>query len=515
MYLAVAANREFEIVSGKGSWKQNEIGKMDIFVPSSLVDGLSLFGEEINIYRDGNLYWQGVVTDNSSTKGDGTVRLTQINALDPLGYLMLDYYAKTKSHYRDAPLTVLLSDLLSDTAGDWRLWKADTMADRLIKTTIDLTKKETLWAQMIESVKSIPNCFVRYGGIDNGVRLVDVGTFQYPTQGIISRDVLIDPLKFDRKGKMPLKVIKPSAGNASKVPISLQYALDARPWLATDPDYPITQDGNGDYIVTSSAITTGRKIAKHYGDIKAIAQDEGDATPEELQEAGLALYYRCIREFEEARPQLNVSATCALSSLPTVPSWWRVIGDAYEATFDYAQAKVEQAQVLKFNQVMAAAEVNLDFTTAGKRLNTLSGEQLLHERVSIKFNEVGFVPRSSDLLLAERVDENDDDTANNTLITLDSTSSPVVVTHSAITSDTVHSTGVLGKQFSFTLPAPPVGAIAVYATLEATEEYVLMDMVIEPALPATNMLVYATAPFRQPWSSATSVTITAQFYFVV
>lgn len=514
MYLAVIGNREFPIVSGQGNWKQNEIGTMNVFVPAQLVDGLNLYLEDMTIYRDGQVYWEGLVVDYTATKGEGSVRLAQINALEPLGYLMQEYYSKTQSHYRDAPITVMISDLLSNTQGDWRLGKADSMVDRLVKTTIDLTDKESLWAQLIGGVKTVPECFVKYGGFANGVRFVDVGLFDYPVQGIISRDVLIEPLKFDRRGKMPLQIIKPRAGG-SAITITLEYALDAAPWLATDANYPITVDAFGDYIVTDTSIPSGRKISKRYADIKTTTNDPDDVTAEELQEAALALYQRCIREFQESRPQLNITAVCALNTIPLVPSWWRVIGDAYEANFDYIHAKVNQARVLEFNQVMATAEVRLDFSNAGRRLETISGLKVQHERLTVKFNEIGFAPKQAVNLLAERIDENGEDTIAATVVVLDSSSAPVVVTHSAISADVIHSSGVLGKLFSFTLPAPPMGATAVYATIQANEQYVLMDVVTEPALPATDLLVYATAPFRQVWKSTTSVTITAQFYFVM
>src|SRR5690606_26800863 len=116
-----------------GSYKErvNEIGTFSVDVPMSMLRGHSVVMEEIIIQRDsGAVLIAGIVTDDSKIKLSNGLMLSEIVGLNRLGDLMLNYYRKTISHYRDIPVMVIVQDLLSASGGAWKIGDFSSLRNR-------------------------------------------------------------------------------------------------------------------------------------------------------------------------------------------------------------------------------------------------------------------------------------------------------------------------------------------------------------------------------------------------
>lgn len=511
MYTAQVGSYEFPVIGGSAEWKQNEIGKFDFYVPRYLVGNADLYLEPVVVYRDGTAILQGIVLDYTKTKQQGKTLLTELNCLESMGELMLNYYGKAASHYQDVQLTVLLADLLSITGGTWQLGSFSSMPDTGIATTIDARDKETLWAQLLEAVKKTPGNFLRYGGQNLGIKKVDVGSFD-TVVGVIAEDILLEPMKFKRRANMPIQTMRGFGGKSGSRIITLKDALDADPSLGADPDFPISSDSQGEYVITNTAIVKGRSVTKHFNSIKT--KNDSAPTTTEIQEAGLALYQATVREIKKNQSSLTVQAKCAME-IPQVPSAWRVIGNATESVYDGVEGHVRDVPTLELNQQMTLIKADLEFADAGLYLDGLPQEAIIYEALDLELTDSGYVIEDDeDMLLAEKTERYGEQDSPGSLLNFSNTGS-VVVNQTGVAPNCVNSNGAAARQFIFPMPTPPANAKSVYVTITANATC-LIDITTAPRLsPVTNAVACVTGPNGVAWNVGTNITCTATYYFVV
>lgn len=292
--------RDYNIIDGSLNLTIDQANSFEItLLANEFLNYRNARFKNIEIYEDGQLLVSGFIDKSAKLKmSDDKNIVISLKCLDELGRLTL-VRAKNDAHYQDQQVLAIIADLFSVTTG-W-VTVLDNFIDPLIETTIDLRNKETLFAQIVEAIKSTPNVHLRYGGIDNsGNNILEIGYFgtvEYRAmQGVNLTDVTVDY----PSNKVYLTV--EAFGNISgDTKIDLQDALsDAR--TVAHPDYanfPISQDPiTLAWIITNNTISQGANIRKSFNIVKT--KNDSPPTPTEIAEAGYALWLKAVRFMQTA-----------------------------------------------------------------------------------------------------------------------------------------------------------------------------------------------------------------------
>jgi hypothetical protein len=267
--------------------------------------------------------------------------------------------AKTNAKYEDAQVVAIFYDLLTYAPG-WSLGEISTMADPLIRTTIDLRGEQRLFAQMTKLTESIPDMWMRYGGDQT----IDLGFFDkriYPA--ITEADM---PKEIQRKttfGQLTEK-IEAYGGDYTegvdddKFTLDLSWALLWDPTLATHPEFPIELD-NGTYVVRNVNVQDGVETVERFTEV-AFKDPHGPSTLAK-KKTSYALWQRTVAVLKQQSAFAD-EWTIETNKIPCdlkVGDRVFIQGDALQMYHDYLSGNISRVSLGKIQdwfRVMSYSE---------------------------------------------------------------------------------------------------------------------------------------------------------------
>jgi hypothetical protein len=507
---AVVAGRAMYVQIGTLSEKLSETPEFTFTVRAQDLDPIDPYLQDAALVWNGAVVISGFVYDDPEIiiDRDGAV-LKQLHCYGEIGRLTCKR-KKTDAHYQDAALVFILTDLLNTDTTDWELGDTSTMIDVLVATTIDLRNKQTKFAQVAEAVKSVPGLFMRYGGfnVGTGRHRLDVGFFgELEVPGVTQHDNLIE-LRKNKSTRRVYRVIEATGGKGNDQVITLLNALNFDPALAVHPDYPVTLSGL-DYIVTNNNAALGCEISKEFQVHKT--SNDSVATQAELDEAGFALWQKCVRFFEQNQAHLSLTATAVLNRVPPIGDQVQVIGNVIERAWDETQQVEEEIETLRVDEPLRITAYDVDFVD-DQGYDSLAEQARIRVEVQMELSDSDYPEEFDDSLLlfeeVERFDNKDQVTAlfpADIIIGTD-TEGPGVVSNcvQAIT-------GFNGRIFDVPLPAVPPGATAVNFTTQTTPVGAIVETIQNPAIPATDW--QGCVSINGGWVIGDAVTVEVVFIF--
>ena len=506
------------------SRRQDEAGAWKFTVPMSVATATELENYcRVYFYWSGDLVMDGLV-DKVQRKLSGDKVTYDISGLGELADLTRTL-SKKDSHYQNVSITAILVNLLASTSG-WLLGDTSTMIDPSQATTIDLRDEERLFAQLTKTVKAVPSTHLRYGGIDAlGNRLVDVGYFGVTDQiqliqgthrptGAEKSDIgfIVSIDKEENRSEL-LNQIAAIGGTYTgddgvEHDVTLGDALSADPTLATDPDFPIVDLGGGDYVVRNNSLypSLGASIRKRY-EVHITDNDQGVPTTAEVQEAGLAVYWKAKAELmarQEADESYSVEVV-DLGSLPEIGNLIRVDANYITTVLDEFTGDRVQLPNYTIHDMLRVIEWRLKQSGDKVSVNfkLTEGEDILNSDLVVQLFDAIETRRRARLGagLVSAI-------TNGSAQTNSGSEGPGVAW------DCTQNSGLRGKSVTVPLPTPPDWATSVTlggapwsdpanSTLEITQY---------PALPATDLIVCATIDGTN-WSTTDQITVYATFVF--
>lgn len=311
-----AAKVDCDVETCDISWRLNEIEDWSASI-SANVSGINdiVPSDFIEIYHNGELVFEGVFQLLEQTLDDG-------NKFKVSGRGILDNLYATRAfsqaYYQDKELVMVVGELLR--RANWRLGYINTMADKTIKTTVDLRNEKRIFPQITKAIGGVADTYLRYGGYINGKYAIDIGafgeesgvecltipdgdgtrSFDQDSELFGARVGAIEKISVRENNVEIINSVEAFGGevtdNTGKLRlIDLGDALGGVPTLATDPDFPIQTLATGIYLVRNNAIATtvgsqSLEIFSQYAPEKT----ENNATLAACRAAGLALYYRVV-----------------------------------------------------------------------------------------------------------------------------------------------------------------------------------------------------------------------------
>ena len=455
--------QDFELIDFDADWVVDQANTFSIDVLAKEFAWRNSMYSDVEIYDGKDLVISGFVDKSPKLEmKDGGPLVVALSCLDELGRLTCDR-AKFDAHYQDQQVLSILTDLISVATIPWVLSLVN-MVDPLVVTTIDLRSKETLFAQIVETVKSTPQVHLRYGGQQiTGEHVLEVGNFgDVNAEGIQGHNLL--GLKLNYNTEKMYRIVESYGDSTLSQKISLFDALsDAR--TAVHPDYaqfPISLDAaTGSYIVTNAAISEGCSVRKSFNVIKV----KNDTTPTaaEVAEAGYALWLKTVRFMQKSTSYETYSAEVLLPSQPDVGDNMFIRSVVREPVYDAMTGKiVAQHETFEVNDDFRITKVG--FTTEQVALPDgqyydLHQQELVYSIELTSNDEAEMIDPDAELFARlEDHTEFDDVGASLVLYPIQSTT----LTYNSTNAADCNGSGVLtGKLFLHTSPVPPVGATGV------------------------------------------------------
>lgn len=504
--------RDLNILDASYQQKQSEIGTFEVIVPAQDVpDRSALLYADIALYRRGERVISGVVLELPQlTLSEDKALRTKITAYQELGRLTC-YRAMTDAHFQDQSVVGILGTLLATTP-DWALGSAVTMDDPTVTTTVDLRNKESLFAQIAETIKSVPRLFLRYGGIQAGKHVVDIGFFGQQRYYAVQHEA-ITALKLDENNKRYYRLVEAYADKSNDSRITLLDAL-AYPGIATHPDwarFPI-QNISGKGVVIDLDRTRGCEISKAFNVHKA-ANDGTPATSAQIAEVGFALWQKSVRYLQGQTPATTMQLSAFLRELP-------VISDKV-----FVRAEVDELAIDPFTN--EETRISTFYTEGWYRITSLGCKFAVQARQFDPANvaDEGSIVDSydmtvtdndyhedvdNDVALYEKTERFDSADKNSTAIGQGIKGIALVpVTHSNADPADCGS----GKSYTFPLPAIPTGSTLVTGAIVSSNPAGAVFTITQfPALPATP-LIACVEKLGGGWPPSGSQQVTVQYTF--
>lgn len=506
-------NRDIPILKASVRWKLDTIADVKVTVPLQAVPDIRTVRlEDFELYDRGQRIVAGFVNDRPSINVESNQVLTaDLGCFDDLGRLTC-YRASADAHYQDTAVTDILDDLLLMTGGTWALGDTSTMVDEAITTTIDLRKKEELFAQVMATIKAVPDLHVRYGGLVGGVRQLDIGNFNQWTEDFIQGNNLTS-LRMKLSQQPAYRVIEAYGNRSALRRVTLLDALsDAR--TTTHPDYarfPITEDvATGTWVVTDQNASAGCEVTKFF-DLQKTRNDE-PPTAAEVAETGYALWLKVVRFMKSNAEYESYSGEVLLPAPPQVGDRAYVHSHVSEPVVDGLSGEVTYIPLFEVNETFRITDVSLDFGNPQLQVDRLTQGQrpMATYGVEVSSNDES-EELDPDLELYERLEQGDSFDQNDQTLGF-TIPAPVQVTHDSGDAadcdyDLVTPGTQPGKTFTLTSPTPPAWA-----------NFVTVNYAIEPADTAYREDAYPATPGDDlvlcvEWPPASPVTVTAQYVF--
>lgn len=483
---------------------QNGAGDVDMGITAVKMPTTDLLFKEVKLYMRERLLASGIILDHPNITMTNNVVEYQIRWMDELGKLTAKR-AKTNSHYQDVPITTIISDLLSYTL-DWALGDTSTMADSNAKTTIDLRGKESLFGQLIEVVRSVPSCFLRYGGYNSSTSKheIEIGAFKakryYMTQG-----ENLETLTIQMPAERQYKVIEAYGDLSSSEKVSLLDALNNPDTLA-DPlyaNYPITFDATtGTYIVTRLDLTAGCERTTTYRMHKT--KNDAPPTDDERKQVGYAVWQRAVRELQKgSSTHYTVTGFVQEDNIPTIEDMVYVSGMVHSLALNVNTGEWEPLTMFQINEWLKITHITI---------NPISTERGVKVELELTNGEYAddYDPIAALYDKQESFDGNDNPAAGVPISVIQTVLTEV--THS--NADAADCSSNTGKTYEFAIPSHDPSATRVFATIASVSPSANISYVTTQIakLPSTSHKL--CVHYSGGWGPPAPVTITVKFDFL-
>lgn len=508
--------QDFEVIDFDIDWALDQANKFSVDVlAKELNDWRDIIYANVEVYDGGTLVTSGYVEKSPKLEmKDGGVLTVSLSCLDEIGRLICDR-AKFDAHYQDQQVLSIITDLLSVATDMW-VTTLVNMVDPLVVTTVDLRSKETLFAQIIETIKASPQVHIRYGGRQiTGEYILEIGNFGSITSEGIQDHNLLD-LKLQFNSEKMYRIVESYGDATINAKINLGDAL-ADPRTVLHPDYaqfPISLDGaTGAYICTNNALTKGCQVRKSFNVIKV----KNDTTPTaaEIAEAGYALWLKTVRFMQKSTSYETYSATVMLPEPPEVGDNMFIRSVVREPIYDSMTGKVvAEHETFSVNDDFRITKVG--FSTESLVIPDAMYFDLTEENglfsVELTSNDEAEMIDPDVELYSRLEDHREFDDIGASLVLY-----PIQVTtltyNSTNPADCVGSgPGNTGKLFLHTSPVPPVGATGVVTWFVLDPTYMDIYNYTPPAAPGQNWSA-CVQPQAGVWPPPPTVNYTVTVYW--
>jgi hypothetical protein len=403
-------NVDYDVDSAKVKFAYDEAGTFSVKILAKEIDWQNLFGNDIELWENGTLIVSGFIDKRPQlTMGKYADVVVDLKCLDEIARFTM-YRAKSTAHYQDQQVISILNDLITTAGINWTVTLVN-MIDPFIETTVDLRNKESLFAQISETIRSVPDLHMRYGGVDSisGDYILEVGNFGELTEEAVQNFNLFD-LKLKYSTNKIYKTCESFGDSTNTNRIDLFDALsDAR--TIAHPDYaqfPISQDvATGAWICTNTAVSFGYEVRKSFNVIKT--KNDVVPTPAEVAEAGYALWLKTVRFLKKSASYEVYSGSLAVKTISQIGDKIRIKSTVLEPIFDSVTGTIiEHHETFSVNDTFRLTDVSYEFSKAS--LPSLLDNAITEEYHIITFevtsnDEVEIV--DSDLELYERLERFD------------------------------------------------------------------------------------------------------------
>ncbi len=510
-------DRDIHITSAKVNWALNQAADFELKIPLQELNSLlQIRMRDIEIYRRGVLFLKGFISDSPEIDLDESgVIVVKLNGFSGMGELTR-FRAKSESHYQDIVVLDILEDLLTMTNGSWELGDTSTMVDPIIPTTIDLRQKEELFAQIVATIKAVPDVHIRYGGMVDGIHQIDVGNFNQETE-VFQQGHNLLTLKRKRV-TAPFYSVVEAYGNwaGSETVLSLQNALaDARTTMHPDYDrYPITFDAvTNTWILSDTQETEGSEVTQFF----SLAKTKNDEPPTAAQiaEAGYALWLKAVRFLKSHVEHEEYSSDVYLDHVPVVGDKARIHSTVVEPVFDPVTREVVHVPIFEVRDSYRITSVDYSFEEGLHIGRAGEGNEIL-DMFSADLTSSDEAENIDPVLqLYDKLEDSKQFDNPKQVLGFD-IPPPVTVTHGPLDAvDCIRGGGITpnAKTFTVTSPVPPTWVDRVSVTWTFSED-VEMDIVQnpEPNNPGDD-LIFCVQDSGSAWPPAADISVTAQFVF--
>lgn len=453
--------------------------EFSLSVPADEIDIREIRGKDIEIYLDNDFFVSGIIIERPIFNISDKKNKIQIRALDEMGRLSC-IRAKSNSHYQDQLIITILNDLLQ-FAPSFTLDITNYPNALTDVTTIDLTSKETLWAQISEVVKSIPDLHIRYGGMVSNQHVLEIGNFDNLLYSL-QEGVNLVSLQLEPDEQRVYKIVESFGGWSTDERITLQNAInDGRALI--HPDYvqfPIVYDALTDTFYVENLEVDGCETTKKFELAKT--KRENAPTAAERNEAGYALWLKSVRFLKQNQSFESYSGSVLRKEKMLLGERVHVVASVYEHYYNITTGTKEKAKVFEVNNDFKITKIgtkleNVNYIDKESHIDNghvfIWDFQITNGSDAIKYDH--------DLEMYERLEKPDDvPTANGLQI---SPLTPISVTHSGLqASDCGGSGGITnGKIFSFDFDAALSGNIPSWANQ--------VNFIFQTSIPS-NILYY-------------------------
>lgn len=500
------------VLDGSINWQMDAVSSFSFTIPSKYIDYSNARNSNVKIIENGVTLITGYIDKRPTLSMDGDGNTTvSIECVGELGRLT-KHKANSIGHFQNTAVTTIIINLLGSLTSEWEL-SINTMIDPTITTTIDLRGKETLFSQIIETIKSVPDVHLRYGGIneDTNKHILDIGNFNIVNHYGFESSNLFD-LKWNPNSNEVIEKVESYGEIAADNRVTLFNALaDSRLKDHVDyADYPILEDTDGTYYVQNLNATGGSSKRKKFDMIKT--KNDEVPTVEEVAQAGYALYLKTLRFLKQNQEHDSYSFTFYSGAVPEIGDKIHIRSYIREPIFDAFGNVIDYIKTFEVND--AYRIVSLSHSLGEMKL---FDENLLYSfEIEVTTNDEA-EQIDPDLELYERLESYDEfDTSEGNPIEY----GPILTT--STTHDDSDAADCMsagsgptdGKEFVVSSPAVPPGATSV-DTLYAVEPVdAVVSEIVLPASPGndwTACVKYINHLWPPPANESVKITVFWQF----
>jgi hypothetical protein len=515
--IARVAGLDIPVLSASIEWSFDEISEFDVTVPIRFLPGYQdVLESDIELIEDGEMLISGFVNDPPVLESiEPGILQVKLGCFNELGRLTL-YRSRTDGHYQDSTVLGIIGNLLEMTNGAWMLSGTETMVNEEITTTVDLRRKETLFAQIAEVVKSVPDVHLRYGGYNTlfGMHELNIGYFGDTNTQLIEGKNL-SSLRLKSKKEPSYTVVESYGNTTADRRISLADSLsDLRTIFNVDyPRFPITEDPSmGTWVVTDQESSGQRQVTKFF----ELSKTKNDQIPTavEIAQAGYALWLKTVRFMKQNSPHETYSAIATVEEIPEVGDKARIRSvveeqvlnpitqdSHYEKTFevdgDYRITKVKHSMERYF-QFDAVDE---------------SPTQVWRVDLELSSNDES-EDTDPDLELYERLENGNSFDSLGGIVGFN-IPPPVMVTWGPGDAADCNYNGMgsnTGRNYALTAPTPPTWATKVSYVLTLDPEDSNYSVISAPSSPGDDLQICVTDE-NELWPPDEDITAYAQFIY--
>lgn len=514
-FYAIIDGKIVELIDGSIDYELDAVDSFDLSVYAEDIEYARIKGAEVSVYKNAELLISGIVQDRPQFQyQDDQKYVFKLKCNGELGRLSC-YRSRTSAHYQDETVYNIVTNLLFPYALYWEVELVNYADYTTDKTTIDLRNKETLFSQISEVIKSVPNLHLRYGGKNNaGKHVLQIGRFDSILYSAKQGENL-QKLELISNSSKTYRIVESYGGFTDIQRITLADALDdARTTAHADyTNYPIVYDaGSATYYCENLSDDDSCAISKKFELTKTSNTDAPTAA--EVAEAGYALWRKTVRFLQQNQKRESYKATVFSDQKLTLGDRIHISAQAVEVVYnefnmeaieiplmetnsDYKITKigVELETYISPNELESKLNYGYSYTievTSGEEAENFDSEVELYDRTET----VSSAPNALKISKIYEVTDSHDGTE---------------------AGDCDFTTPNTGKLFTFPLPPAPAWANNVYFTVSSlipsTTRYVIEYYSVTDLV---NDIELCIAPAGGAWSTLAPtdvVDVTISIYF--